>query len=189
MKKLFYTNEKMNAAENLREWVLCIVAGLLLALFIRTFIFQTARVDGSSMYPTFEHGDLLIVKKYDNFINQKKYSRGDIIIFSPPTKEKKKRYIKRIIGLPGDKVSIEEGKISINDKLLNEPYIEDGLYTEAIYLDAPYRIPEDELFVVGDNREPGGSIDSRTFGDVPFKNVVGKVCYRVFPLTKIRHFD
>ncbi|MFR6437149.1 MAG: signal peptidase I [Peptoniphilaceae bacterium] len=189
MKKLFYTNEKINAAENIREWVLCIVAALLLALFIRTFIFQTARVDGSSMYPTFEHGDLLIVKKYDNFINPKKYSRGDIIIFSPPTKEKKKRYIKRIIGLPGDKVSIEEGKISINDKLLNEPYIEDGLYTEAIYLDAPYRIPEDELFVVGDNRQPGGSIDSRTFGDVPFKNVVGKVCYRVFPLTKIRHFD
>lgn len=189
MKKMFYTTNNTNIARNLREWALCIVAAFLLALFIRTFIFQTARVDGSSMYPTFEDRDLLIVKKYENIINPNKYTRGDIIIFSPPTKDNKKLYIKRVIGLPGDKISIEEGKIYINDTPLNEAYIEDGLYTEAIYLDAPYRIPEDELFVVGDNRQPGGSIDSRTFGDVPFKNVVGKVCYRVFPLTKIRHFD
>ena len=189
MKKMFYTTNNTNIARNLREWALCIVAAFLLALFIRTFIFQTARVDGSSMYPTFEDRDLLIVKKYENIINPNKYTRGDIIIFSPPTKDNKKSYIKRVIGLPGDKISIEEGKIYINDTPLNEAYIEDGLYTEAIYLDAPYRIPEDELFVVGDNRQPGGSIYSRTFGDVPFKNVVGKVCYRVFPLTKIRHFD
>ena len=92
MKKLFYTNEKMNAAENIREWVLCIVAALLLALFIRTFFFQTARVDGSSMYPTFEHGDLLIVKKYDNFINPKN-TVGETLSFSPLQQKKRKNDI------------------------------------------------------------------------------------------------
>lgn len=189
MKKMFCTTDKTDMERNRREWALCIVVAFLLALFIRTFIFQTARVDGSSMYPTFEHGDLLIVKKYENIINPKKHRRGDIIIFFPPTKNKKKLYIKRIIGLPGDKIRIEEGKIFINEKLLNEPYIEDGLYTEAIHLSEPHTISEDELFVVGDNRHPGGSIDSRTFGEVPFKNVVGKVSYRVFPLTKIKHFN
>lgn len=189
MKKIFYTTNKTNGAGNIREWALCIVVALSLALVIRTFIFQTARVDGSSMYPTFEHGDLLIVKKYGKIINPNRYTRGDIIIFSPPIKNNKKLYIKRVIGLPGDKISIEEGKISINDTPLNEPYIEDGLYTEAIHFGASHTISEDELFVVGDNRCPGGSIDSRTFGEVPFKNVVGKVSYRVFPLTKIRHFN
>lgn len=186
---MFYTTDKTNRARNLREWALCIGAAFLLALFIRTFIFQTSYVDGSSMYPTFEDGDLLIVKKYENIISPKKYTRGDIIIFSPPIKNNKKLYIKRVIGLPGDKISIEEGKIYINDTPLNESYIEDDMYTEAIHLAEPYIISEDELFVVGDNRQPGGSIDSRTFGDVPFKNVVGKVSYRVFPFTKIRNFN
>ena len=67
MKKMFYTTNHTNIARNLREWALCIVAAFLLALFIRTFIFQTARVDGSSMYPTFEDRDLLIVKKIRQF--------------------------------------------------------------------------------------------------------------------------
>ncbi|WP_126466130.1 signal peptidase I [Aedoeadaptatus ivorii] len=94
-------------------------------------------------------------------------------------------YIKRVMGLPGDKISIEGGKIYINGELLNEPYIENGLYTDPIYSAKPHTILEGELFVVGDNRYPGESVDSRTFGEVPFKNVVGKVSYRIFPLTKI----
>lgn len=189
MKKIFCAVKDTNKLRSIREWALTIGVAFLLALFIRTFIFQTTYVDGSSMHPTFEDGELLIVKKYENIIKHPKYTRGEIIIFSPPIKGNKKLYIKRIIGLPGDKISIEGGKLYINDKLLNEPYIENDLYTEAIYLDGPHAIPEDELFVVGDNRHPGGSIDSRTFGEVPFKNVVGKVSYRIFPLTKIRHFD
>lgn len=189
MKKIFRAAKNTDKLRSIREWALTIGVAFLLALFIRTFIFQTSRVDGSSMYPTFEHGDLLIVKKYEGILNPEKYTRGDIIIFSPPLKNNKKLYIKRVIALPGDEISIEEGKIYINGTPLNESYIEDGMYTEAIHLATSHIISEDELFVVGDNRHPGGSIDSRTFGEVPFKNVVGKVSYRILPLTKIRYFD
>ena len=87
---MFHITKNTNKARNIREWVLSIGVAFLLALFIRTFIFQTSYVEGSSMYPTFEDGDLLVVNKYENIINPQKYTRGDIIIFSPPIKNNKK---------------------------------------------------------------------------------------------------
>lgn len=151
---------------------------------IRVFVISPFVVDGASMHPTFENLDYLIVDEM--MYNFESPARGDVIVFRYP-ENPSLFYIKRIIGLPGETVSIDHGVVTITgiDKksvVLSEPYIvdEDATYTKDTMLGA------DEYFVMGDNRP--NSSDSRVWGTLPRKNIVGRVDLRLIPISKFGIF-
>lgn len=147
---------------------------------IRLFIVSPFVVDGESMHPTFENLDYLIVDEliYDFHAP----ARGDVVVFRYPGNPSL-FYIKRIIGLPGETVSINRGIIDVTtvsgeNIALNEPYIvnEDATYTKNVTLNSS------EYFVMGDNRP--NSSDSRVWGPLPAKNIIGRVDLRLLPINK-----
>jgi len=131
------------------------------------------RVDGFSMEPTFSSGEFVIVNKLAYKLGSPKY--GDVIVFHYP-RDPEQEYIKRIIGLPGDSIKIENGQLFINEIAFSEPYIaeEPNYQSESI-------VPEDSLFVLGDNRNK--SSDSHNWGAVPLDYVIGKASIVYWPPT------
>lgn len=155
-----------------------ILIALILAFVIKNFIFTFAYVRGISMEPTLQEKNMLF-----SFVPKKYYGmdRGDIIVLKSPT-EKNKNYIKRIIGLPGDEIQIKNGKVYINKELYNEEYISNS-YTEA--LNATFvTLDKNEYFVMGDNRNPYGSIDSRSFGPIKKSSIKSVVTFRILPFSE-----
>lgn len=151
---------------------------------IRSFVVSPFVVDGESMHPTFENLDYLIIDElvYDF----KAPTRGDVIVFRYPNNPSI-FYIKRIIGLPGETVSINHGVVTVTTTdgaklLLAEPYVvsEDATYTKNVSL-----LPG-EYFVMGDNRP--NSSDSRVWGPLPKKNIIGRVDLRLLPVQKSSFF-
>lgn len=151
---------------------------------IRLFVVSPFVVDGESMHPTFENLDYLIVDElvYDFHAP----ARGDVIVFRYP-KNPSIFYIKRIIGLPGETVSINHGAITITTLAgetltLAEPYSvnEDATYTKDVLLNSG------EYFVMGDNRP--NSSDSRMWGPLPAKNIIGRVDLRLLPVSLMGFF-
>lgn len=159
------------------------VIALSVFIIVYLFILQPHEVKGNSMYPNFEHGDFLLTDKISYQLNNPQ--RGDVIVFQAPLDERYD-YIKRIVGLPGETVSIIRGKIYINDELLNESYLPSDTETRQglVFKDNDrFNIPDQEYFVMGDNR--AHSSDSRDWGTVPKENIVGKVWIRYWPFNKI----
>jgi len=150
---------------------------LLLALLLYggiELISARIRVEGSSMHPTFEDGEVVIVSKLAYKFGEPQ--RGDVVIFHYPNNPKEE-YIKRIIGLPGDRVEIRDGQIRVNGHVLEEPYIsEEPNYTYSL------TVPAGTLFVLGDNRN--NSNDSHNWGPLPMKLVIGKAVFVYWPLSK-----
>ena len=167
------------------EWMKSLIIALLTALFVTTFLFSTAVVKGSSMYPTLEENDRLIVKKYETLLKTEEYRRGDIIVFESPLEYEEKYFIKRVIGIPGDQITISDGKVHVNDEIIEEPYIDQYAFTETLFFGDDYIVSENEVFVMGDNRLPGKSNDSRSFGSISIDKIEGKVLLRVLPLDRI----
>lgn len=182
-----FESEKRNMEikSSIREWIKSLGIALLTAIFVTTFIFNSAVVKGNSMYPTLEENDRLIVKKYEAILDTEEYKRGDIIVFESPVENEDKFFIKRVIGLPGDKINISNGKLYINDEIFQEPYIEKNSFTEALIYGDNYIVSENELFVMGDNRLPGKSNDSRSFGSISLEKIEGKIVLRLLPLDQI----
>lgn len=151
---------------------------------IRLFVVSPFIVDGDSMHPTFQNLDYLIIDEI--IYNFQTPSRGDVVVFRYPSNPSI-YYIKRIIGLPGETVSINRGVVTVTtsagEKLsLAEPYIvnEDATYTKNVSLR-----PE-EYFVMGDNRP--NSSDSRIWGPLPAKDIIGRVDLRLLPISKSSFF-
>lgn len=151
-------------------------------IVVYLFILQPNQVKGASMEPTFHTGDYIMTSKIT--YKFRGYQRGDVIVFHSP-KNPDIEYIKRIIGLPGDKIMVKEGQVYVNNQTINETYIsaqtnlwEGGFLKEG----EPIIVPEDYLFVMGDNRPR--SSDSREFGPIPISSVIGQVFYRYFPPQK-----
>lgn len=151
---------------------------------IRVFIISPFVVDGESMHPTFENLDYLIVD--EAIYDLKAPARGDVIVFRYPGNPSI-FYIKRIIGLPGETVSINRGVVTVTTadgatETLAEPYIvnEDATYTKSVTLGAG------EYFVMGDNRP--NSSDSRVWGVLPRKNIIGRVDLRLLPINRSGFF-
>lgn len=167
------------------EWIKCIVVSVLIALVIKTFIFNSTKVIGSSMYPTLEESDRLFSNKITYFIGEPE--RKDIVIIKAPD-DPKKDYIKRIIAIEGDNVEIKDGLVYLNGEKLNEDYLEIGSFTET-HIESSWDIPEGHVFVLGDNRAPGASKDSRSFGAVKSDSVKGKASIRYFPWDKVGSLD
>lgn len=170
---------------NMGEWIKSISIALATAIFIKTFIFNITYVKGDSMNPSLEERDRLILKRYETVLKTEKYKRGDIIVFKSPIEGDDRSFIKRVIGIPGDKINISQGSLYINDEHIEESYIQEDAYTEALLYGEDYLVGEDELFVIGDNRYPGKSNDSRGFGAVDLREIQGKVVYRIFPINKV----
>ena len=167
----------ININPDLMDWVKSIGIALIIAIFINTFLFRTTRVKGNSMNPTLKEKDRMVSVKASLYFQDP--SRGDVIVFKIPNSENRS-YIKRVIGVEGDKIIIFGGNVYLNDELLIEDYIEEDIYTDAENEDS-WIVAENELFVLGDNRNPGASYDSRSFGTIPVKSVKGITNFRYFP--------
>ena len=170
-----------------------IVETLLLAaliFFLVRLVVLNFRVDGQSMTPNLDDGQMLLVNRnaYESVDLQGNVfypfdppERGDIIVFNPPT-QSDKPYIKRIIGLPGDEVTFSNGQVFVNGELLDEDYIQDRTRCgRNDYCDVV--VPEGQIFVLGDHRS--NSSDSHVFGPVLIEDVIGKAWFSYWPADDI----
>lgn len=177
----------------IQEIVETLLLAVLIFVGVRSIVLNF-RVDGQSMEPNLQNGEMLIVnrrayvhfniswlpwesKSSGDWYPFGKPSRGDIIVFNPPTQHTEP-YIKRIIGLPGEKISVHDGAVYINDQRLNEPYLTSatewrGIATQDV------TIPQGDVFVMGDNRN--NSSDSRVFGPVQISSIIGRAWIAYWP--------
>ncbi len=172
--------QKVDMKKEILSWVFYIAFVLVLTWVIITFVGQRTRVDGRSMMNTLHDGDNLIVEKLSYRFSDPK--RFDIIVF-PPT-GKKEYYIKRIIGLPGETVQIDEnGNIYINGELLEENYGAETIQNPGRAVN-PITLGEDEYFVMGDNRNNSKDSRSEEVGNVKRSQIIGRAWLRIWPLNK-----
>lgn len=160
--------------KELSEWAKSIIIAGILAILIHTFLFAVVVVSGPSMEPTLHNKERLVLNKIVYNFNEPE--RGDVIVFHA---NKKDDYIKRVIGLPGEKLEYKDGQLYINDQPIKEPYLTDT-HTSDI---KPIVIPEDTIYVLGDNRL--NSTDSRVIGPIPSEKIVGRVKVQLWPINKI----
>ncbi|HNW26589.1 MAG TPA: signal peptidase I [Candidatus Gastranaerophilaceae bacterium] len=193
----------------LKEAVETAVFVIVMVIIIRFFLGEIRWIPSGSMKPTLLEGDRIFVERVSRFFTTPK--RGDIMVFYPPTEKlnmsgiaiferltgffcKDIAYIKRVIGLPGDKILIKEdsdGKynVFVNGKMLEEKYVMDEYdyipCTQAMYC-GPFTVPKGNYFMLGDNR--GNSQDSRFWGFLPKERFVGRAIFLFWPLTRINKF-
>jgi len=159
-----------------------IVVFLAIIVMIYLFLFSPQEISGASMEPTFLNAELIITNKFIYKIDPPK--RGDVIIFKSP-KNKDIDYIKRVIGLPGDRVKLKNSTYYVNSIKLNEPYLRpDTITASGSFLKDGNEItvPDGEYFVSGDNRPH--SSDSREFGTIPLQDFIGKGILLYWPISK-----
>lgn len=179
-----------------REWIESIIIAFLLAVVIRTFVVQAFKIPTGSMRTTLMEGDLILVSKFIygakvpftdlRLPKLREPKRGDVVVFIYP-EDSKKDFIKRLIGLPGDTVEIKNGTAYINGSPL-----QDSVFGQIFYYNFgdfekdgyKVTVPKDSYFVLGDNSR--SSKDSRYWGFVPAKNILGKAMVIYWPLTRIR---
>ncbi len=180
----------------LRDWVESIIIAFILAMIIRTFVVQAFKIPTGSMRMPLIEGDVILVNKFLygakipfsglRLPAVRQPERGDIIVFIYP-EDKKKDFIKRLIGLPGETVEIKNGTIYINDKPLIYPVFNQRYYYNRGDYGAEgkkIKVPQGNYFVLGDNS--ASSQDSRYWGFVPEKNVLGKAMLIYWPPQRIR---
>lgn len=158
-----------------------IVTAAILAFGIRTFVAEARYIPSSSMEPTLQINDRLIVEKISYHL--KNPERGDIVVFNPPDalirQNFKDAFIKRIIGIPGDKVEVYNGIVFINGQAIKESYIAQ----KPNYRFGPVTVPEGQYLVLGDNRN--NSYDSHYWGFVPKEKLIGRAAVRFWPFNRV----
>jgi signal peptidase I len=168
------------------EWVAVVVGALVVALVVKTFLFQAFYIPSASMEPTLEKGDRVLVNKLSYDLHD--INRGDIVVFElPPEKvgaDGIKDLIKRVVGLPGEVIETRDGIVYIDGERLDEPYLPEGTLTDQPPIERQ-TVPEDHIFVMGDNRD--NSADSRfaNRGPIPVDDVVGRAFIQVWPPTDV----
>ena len=166
-----------------RENLQIVIIALGLAILIRAFIAEPRFIPSDSMLPTLHIGDRVVVEKISYYLEPPK--TGDIVVFSPPEQLQEQgftedqAFIKRVIGLPGQTVTVKKGLVYLNDKALVEKYIAEP----PQYQWGPYRVPENQYFVMGDNRN--NSNDSSRWGFLPKQSIIGRAIVRFWPLERI----
>ncbi|PYE55261.1 signal peptidase I [Deinococcus yavapaiensis] len=189
---------------------------IVFAVAFTTFGASAVRVDGASMMPSLRHGERIVVPKYETWLHRLgvgQFSRGDILIFKPPAGAVTKNFyglwnyrpylVKRLIGLPGDRVRIAGGDVYVNGAKLDQTFVTNYWKAQGCWdttselanraqsnlggMVATTRevtVPDGHYFVMGDNRTASGSEDSRMFGAVPLGNVAGRAVFSAWPLTR-----
>jgi len=166
-----------------KENLQIVAIALILAVVIRLFIAEPRFIPSDSMVPTLLIGDRLVIEKIGYRFHSP--SLGDIVVFEPPQYLQiygytaDKAFIKRVIGTPGDTVQVKQGKVYLNNQPLTEPYIAEP----PAYEMPSVKVPPDQLFVMGDNRN--NSNDSHVWGFLPQDNVIGRAVFRFFPIDRV----
>lgn len=202
-------NEYMKLNPMTREVIETVVFVVVMVIIIRFFIGEIRWIPSASMRPTLKEGDRIVVERFSRFY--KKPERGDVMVFYPPFEKlqntpwrvfsrltgffcKDVAYIKRVIGLPGDKFEIKtdtlgKSTVYINDKPLEEIYIQSPYYDKPCTGDmicGPIIIPEHQYMMMGDNR--GNSFDGRWWGFLPEDRFIGRAVFLFWPLNRIKTF-
>jgi len=167
-----------SAATLFSAWVRDLVISLGISAFIIVFLYQPVKVEGTSMMPSLDDQERIFINKFVYRIEP--IQRGDIIVFRYP-RDPQKSFIKRVIGVAGDHVGIDEGRVYLNGRLLVEDYVprmyqDDRSYPEVV-------VPPDSYFVLGDHRSL--SNDSRDFGPVDSSYIYGKAVFGYWPMDKL----
>lgn len=172
-----------NLLKDIMDYTFSIGMAIVIALVFRSYVFARANVDGPSMQPTLQNKDNVFMEKITT--NLKSFQKGEIIVFDSNNKNHD-YYVKRIIGVAGDKVEIKDGHVYLNDTLLKEDYLDPSAITEPLTDTTQYIVPEGHVFVLGDNRT--NSTDSRMLGPINVSDIKGHVVVRVFPFDKLKVF-
>jgi signal peptidase I len=184
---------KRKTRRTIIEWAILIGSALVIALLIKTFLFQAFYIPSESMRPTLNVGDRVLVNKLSYRVHD--VNRGDIVVFETPPNAKDangkiKDLVKRVVALPGETLETRDGIVYINGRQLEEPYIRNGVKTCAPNSSAqtcaniePLTVPSDDVFVMGDNRT--ASKDSRSFGAITENSIIGRVFVRIWPVTDL----
>ncbi len=207
-RRVKFNKEKIKAV--LKETVETIVFVVVMVIIIRFFVGEIRWIPSASMHPTLIEGDRIFVERFSRFYAEPK--RGDIMVFYPPFEDIKTdpvsifsrltgffckdiAYIKRVIGMPGDKFEVKMASdgyyhVFINDKQLSEPYIlsdEDYIPCSEDMYCGPMKIPAGQYFMMGDNR--GNSQDSRFWGLLPKERMIGRAVFLFWPLNRVNYFS
>ncbi|NEQ73701.1 MAG: signal peptidase I [Okeania sp. SIO2C9] len=190
------------------ESIKTIGLSVILAIGIRQFVAEARYIPSGSMLPTLQINDRLIIDKLGYKFREPQ--RGDIVVFNPTNELKtqyKDAFIKRIVGVPGDRVELKNGKVYVNDKIVEETYVASDLNPAELearkvnhqktridvcppdkrFLSEPVTVPPDSYLVMGDNRNH--SYDGRCWGFVPYENIIGRAIFRFWPLDTIGSID
>ena len=200
-----------NLKKEVFEWFYTIIIALLIAFIIKGFLFDLVVVDGPSMFPTLVNGDRLIVTKLNyephqqdiivldsTYKDRNAYydSMGDLNIvqktieyFKLPKNLKRKYYVKRIIGMPGQTVDLIDGKVYVDGEQLDEPYYTGDTSSYDSKVKFPFTVSDDCVFVMGDNRPQSKDSRSSELGEVPIKAILGKCQFRLFPFSSFGRLE
>jgi signal peptidase I len=162
----------------LRSWVRDLFLSITISLFIILFVYQPVKVEGGSMEPGLQDQERIFINKLAYRLEN--IQRGDIIVFRYP-RDPRKSFIKRVVGLPGDRVRVFDGRVYLNGSLTPEPYVPEEYLDSRSYPEV--KVPAGSYFVLGDHRSM--SNDSRDFGPVPRSYIYGKAVFGYWPMDKM----
>lgn len=166
-------DRKTRIRKEVLSWIKIIVGAFIVAFIISNFVIVNAKIPSGSMISTINKKDKVIGFRLAYLFSEPK--RGDIIVFDSPVEDK--IYIKRVIGIPGDKIEIKSNKVYINGEFLEEDYVKNGwTNSPGTYT---YEVPKNQYFVMGDNRN--NSIDSRSWGFVDEDAILAKAIFKYYP--------
>ncbi|MDD2225233.1 MAG: signal peptidase I [Candidatus Shapirobacteria bacterium] len=188
MKSEIYKNQRGSIGGFILDFIQSIVLALAVFVLLYLFVAQPNEVKGSSMLPNFVDKEFLLTEKISYYLGDPQ--RGDVVIFKAPSSEPcaadECEYIKRIIGIPGDRVMVKEGQVYLNGKLLDQTFLPGGVITmEGQYAEegAEKTVPSGEYLCFGDNRQH--SRDGREFGPIKKELIVGKAFFKYWPVSSI----
>lgn len=171
-------NEHSRMLRMMRGWLRDLVISVAVAVFIIVFLYQPVKVEGTSMLPGLEDQERIFINKF--VYRWEPIGRGDIVVFRYP-RDTSKSYIKRVIGVPGDRVRMDDGQVFVNGRQLSETYVPNEFFDHRSF--SEFTVPADSYFLLGDHRSM--SNDSREFGPVERRYIYGKAVFVYWPVDKV----